>query len=536
MVLPLAIESGIFHHMGSIYIHFLYIFQLKGLTNENHTATSLATEEEPMAKDFPTNWASPYSNDNDAALSLRIGGERVDGTRQFDIINPANGRIIGKGCGATTTNLEAALSACDSAFSSWRRTSAQKRAEILARAGAILLDNLDELALTMTLEQGKPIAQSRLEFVTCAETFTWYAAEALRTSGRVMPSRATGGRQSTLPEPVGPVAALTPWNFPALLAARKIAPALAAGCTCILKPAEETPASSIALADALAIAGLPDGVLNVVFGEPSEISSMLISSSVIRKISFTGSVLVGRHLAALAGRHLKPCTLELGGHAPVLVMDDSDPVKAAAISAIGKTRNAGQVCTSPTRFYVQDRIYDDFLSEFTKEMAGIAVGNGILDSSDMGPLANERRVSAMEALINDAVARGASIETGGHRIGNEGCFFAPTVLSGVPDDAEIMQTEPFGPVAIVSAFGSLDEALLRANSADVGLAGYAFTNSHPRATAISDGLEVGMVGINSFAVSHVEAPFGGVKDSGYGYEGGIEGLEAYLHKKYVHHA
>lgn len=489
-----------------------------------------------MAKEFPSNWAQPYAEGASATLGLRIGGAVVHGANEIAIVNPATGRDIARGAGASAAEISAAIAACDGAYAAWRGTPVQQRAAILTRAAAILRGNLDALAMTMTLEQGKPLAQSRLEFVLSAETFDWYAAECLRAAGRVMPARATGGRQSILPEPIGPVAALTPWNFPALLAARKIAPALAAGCTCILKPAEETPASALALADALAQAGLPDGVLNVLYGVPAEISEAVIASPVIRKISFTGSVPVGRHLGELAGRHLKPCTLELGGHAPVLVMDDADPAKAAAASAIGKTRNSGQVCTSPTRFFAQDAVHDAFLASFTKEMAAISVGDGTRDGTDMGPLANERRAAAMEDLIADAVSHGAKVETGGKRIGNQGHFFAPTVLSGVPDDARIMREEPFGPVAVVNRFTTLEEALKRANSVNVGLAGYAFTDSHSRAVAISEGLEVGMVGINSFAVSHVEAPFGGLKDSGYGYEGGVEGLDAYLHRKYVHHA
>lgn len=487
-----------------------------------------------MTTEQSQDWASPYGTEG-ATLKLRLGG-RSSGTGDMKVTNPATEKSIATAAVATADDLEQALVATAAAFENWRKTPVQARAAILIKAAAIIRENVDALALTMTLEQGKPVAQSKLEVVTSAETFEWYAAEALRLNGRVMPSRVGGGRQSTHPEPIGPVAALTPWNFPALLAARKIAPALAVGCTCILKPAEETPASALALADALTLAGLPDGVLSVVFGDPAQISKTLIASPVIRKISFTGSVPVGRHLAELAGRHLKPCTLELGGHAPVLVMDDADPDKAARSSAIGKTRNSGQVCTSPTRFFVQDAVYDSFLSAFTREMAEIAVGDGAAEGTDMGPLANPRRASAIEALIADAVDRGAKVETGGNRIGNIGYFFAPTVLSDVPDEAEIMKVEPFGPIAIVNRVKGLDEALTRANRAEVGLAGYAFTDSHPRAVEIAERLDVGMLGVNSFAVSHVEAPFGGVKDSGYGYEGGAEGLEGYVHRKYVHHA
>ena len=479
-------------------------------------------------------WSTPYAKESNVQ-TLRIGGESVAGAADADILNPATGQLLGRGAIASPEQIQAALDATAAAQPGWAATPVQQRAAILQKAAAILREAVDDLALTMTLEQGKPLEQAHLEVLLSAETFDWYAAEALRISGRVMPARAPGGRQSTLPEPIGPVAALTPWNFPALLAARKIGPALAAGCATILKPAEETPASAVALCDALTLAGLPAGVLNVIYGEPAMISEALITSPVIRKISFTGSVPGGRHLAELAGRNLKRCTLELGGHAPVLVMDDCDPNAAAHISAIGKTRNAGQVCTSPTRFYVQEGVYDAFLESLKTEMAGMKVGDG-RDGVDVGPMANGRRIDAIQALIADATARGARIATGGSRLGGEGFFFQPTVLTDVPDDADIMNTEPFGPIAIVTRVGSLADALERANRAPVGLAGYAFTNDHRRAVEIAERLQVGMVAINSFAVSHIEAPFGGIKDSGYGYEGGAEGLEAYLHHKYVHHA
>ena len=480
-------------------------------------------------------WASPYSTPN-ARIAGRIDNRALTDGRAFDILNPANEAVIGQGLAASADQVAAALASSARAFDSWRFTPAQQRSAILHRTAAILRDKAQELARTLTLEQGKPLAQALVEIQLSAEALDWFAGAALRIDGRVMPGRTPGARQITQPEPIGPVAALTPWNFPALLAVRKIGPALAAGCTVVLKPAEETPAITVALADAFAMAALPAGVLNLVFGNAAEISSALIASPVIRKVSFTGSVPVGKLLAEQAGRHMKPCTLELGGHAPVLVMDDTDPIKAAATSVLGKSRNSGQVCTSPTRFFVQDAVHDRFLTAFADGLAALKVGDGTEPGVDMGPLANARRITAMEDLVADAVQRGATLVTGGSRIGNRGYLFQPTVLAGVPDDARIMSTEPFGPIAIVNRVATLDEALAKANSVPVGLAGYAFTDSHPRAVEISQRLEVGMLAINNFAVSQIEAPFGGVKDSGYGYEGGPEGLQHYLHYKLVHHA
>jgi succinate-semialdehyde dehydrogenase/glutarate-semialdehyde dehydrogenase len=482
-------------------------------------------------------WVKPYGAIAQASkISLLIDGKAVDTATAFAVVNPATGLEIANASMAEASHIAAALESSQRAFRSWRNTPALARAEILNRAAGIIRNNAEDIALTMTLEQGKPLAQSMGEVLICAETYEWYASEGLRAYGRILPARTLGGRQMVLPEPIGPVAAFTAWNFPGALVARKIAPALAAGCACILKPAEETPATALALAWALVEAGLPDGVLNVIFGDPAQISETLISSDVIRKVTFTGSVNIGKRLAVLAAQAMKPCTLELGGHAPVIVMDDADPALAAKISAQGKSRNSGQVCTSPTRFYVQDAVHDEFLGRFSEALQALKVGDGAAEGTEMGPLANDRRVTAMEALVADAVSRGARIVTGGKRIGNVGYFFEPTLLADVPDDAEIMSTEPFGPVAIVQRFVDIQEALSNANRNRVGLAGYAFTESHPRAVTISAGMEVGVLGINSFAVSHTEAPFGGVKDSGYGYEGGAEGLAAYLHQKYVHHA
>ncbi|WP_342133431.1 NAD-dependent succinate-semialdehyde dehydrogenase [Hydrogenophaga sp. OTU3427] len=462
----------------------------------------------------------------------RTGGDGVVGM----VVNPANDEVLAEIPRASKQDLDDALAAAQNAFSLWRMKSAHERAAVLRRAAALLRERVSSIAMRMTLEQGKTLPEARLEVELSAETFDWYAAEALRVHGRVMPSRVRGARQMVLPQPLGPVAAFTPWNFPALLPARKIAPALAAGCTMVMKPSEETPSSALALAEALADAGLPAGVLNMVLGVPAEVSAHLIASPAIRKVTFTGSTEVGRTLARLAAEGVKPCTLELGGHAPVLIFDDADLERTVATCITGKTRNAGQVCTSPTRFLVQAGVYDRFVAAFSQAMNRLVIGDGMAADSQMGPLANRRRLKAVEDMVNGAVGAGAKVLAGGERQGSSGSFFRPTVLVGTPPDATVMRNEPFGPLALVDCFDSLEEGLALANNTPYGLAAYAFTRSAETAVAVSEGLEAGGIGINSFAVSHIEAPFGGLKDSGYGHEGGSEGLEAFMHQKYVHHA
>ena len=462
----------------------------------------------------------------------RAGGAGVAGV----VTNPATDQVLAEVPRASRQDLDDALGAAKRAFAVWRYTSVHERGAILRRAAQLLRERGPALAIRMTLEQGKTLAESRMEFELSADTFDWYAAEGLRAHGRVMPARVRGARQMVLPEPLGPVAAFTPWNFPALLPARKIAPALAAGCTMVMKPSEETPSSALAIAEALADAGLPAGVLNMVLGVPAEVSAHLIASPIIRKVTFTGSTAVGRTLARLAGEHVKPCTLELGGHAPVLVFDDADLERTVATCVQGKTRNAGQVCTSPTRFLVQKGIHERFCTAFAAALDKLVVGDGMAADSQMGALASRRRLVAIDDLVTDAVGTGARVLAGGKRMGGQGSFFRPTLLEGTPAHARVMQVEPFGPLALVNVFDSLDEGLSRANDTPFGLAAYAFTRSAETAVAVSERLEAGGIGINSFAVSHIEAPFGGLKDSGYGHEGGSEGLEAFMHQKYVHHA
>jgi len=453
--------------------------------------------------------------------------------RTLPVVNPATEEEIGKVAHAGTEDLEAAVEAADKGFRTWRRTSPLVRSDTLRRAAALLRERAGAIAAVMTAEQGKPIAEARAELAASSEILEWCAEEARRTYGRIVPARVAGVSQLVLKEPVGPVAAFTPWNFPVSQAARKIGAALAAGCSVIIKPPEETPASPAALAKALEDAGLPAGVLNLVYGVPAEISEFLIASPVIRKISFTGSTVVGKHLAALAGSHMKRTTMELGGHAPSMVFADADLDKAVAVLAGSKFRNAGQICISPTRFFVQDAIYDDFVAAFTTRAAAIKVGDGMAAGTMMGPLANARRLAAMDGFVDDARTRGATVTTGGERIGNRGYFYGPTVIKDAPDDSLVMTEEPFGPMAPMTRFATIEEVAERANALDLGLASYAVTNSLERASRIGEVLAAGMVGINTVGVASPETPFGGVKESGYGVESGPESLEHYLVPKSI---
>ena len=383
------------------------------------------------------------------------------------------------------------------------------------------------------MEEGKVLSETRWEVGLSAEIFEWYAEEGRRAYGRVLPQRASGVRMTVMKEPVGPVAAFAPWNFPIGNPARKIGAALGAGCPCILKPAEEAPGSALEVARALADAGLPAGVLSVVFGVPSEVSSYLLASPIIRAISFTGSIAVGKQLMKLAADGMKRTTMELGGHAPVLVFDDVDVEQVLDQSVFAKYRNAGQVCVSPTRFYVQEKICDRFVDGFTARARALKVGDGLADGTQMGPLAHPRRIESMERLLGDARKSGARFNAGGARIPGRGYFWEPTVISAVSNDARIMNEEPFGPVAIINPFSDFDTAIREANRLPYGLAAFAFTRSSRNVNLLGEQIEAGMIGINSFAISVPESPFGGVKESGHGSEEGIEGLDACLVTKFV---
>ncbi len=468
-------------------------------------------------------------------LALHIGGawRNGDGRQGEDVINPATEKPLGHLPHASASDLDEALAAATKGFELWRATSAYDRAKVLRQAANLVRERAEPIGRIMTQEQGKIFAESRLEVLVTADIIEWFAEEGRRAYGRIIPGRVKGLRQLVVQEPVGVVAAFTPWNFPTLTPARKIGASLAAGCSIIIKPSEETPGSCVELVRCFIDAGLPAGVLNMVFGVPAKVSEHLIASEMVRKISFTGSVPVGKHLAGLAAKGMKRATMELGGHSPVVVFADADPEKTADTVAAFKYRNAGQVCISPTRFYVQEGVYDRFLKRFTEVANGIKLGDGLEAGVTMGPLANARRLDAMEAIVNDSRSRGGKIVAGGKRRGNQGYFFEPTVVTDLPDDSKLMTQEPFGPIAPVVTFKTFEEVVARANSLPFGLAAYAFTSSERTATAIGDALEAGMVGVNSVAVSSPETPFGGIKDSGYGHEGGIEGLEAYTAKKFI---
>jgi succinate-semialdehyde dehydrogenase/glutarate-semialdehyde dehydrogenase len=391
----------------------------------------------------------------------------------------------------------------------------------------------DEIARIMTIEQGKPFAEAKGETLLAPDIIDWFAEEGRRTYGRTIPARADGVQQLVFKEPVGPVAAFTPWNFPINQAVRKISCALASGCSIILKGPEETPASCAELVKAFVEAGVPEGVIGLVYGVPSEVSEYLIPHPIIRKVTFTGSTAVGKHLASLAGLHMKRITMELGGHAPAIVFEDADIDTAVKVLSANKFRNAGQVCVAPTRFLIQEKVYDQFVEKFTSAAKAIKVGDGLDKNTRMGPLAHSRRVDAIEGFVNDAVDKGAKLETGGKRIGNMGYFFEPTVLTDVPMEARIMNEEPFGPVAAIRPFDTFDNVVKEANRLDYGLAAYAYTRSAKTAEAIGAAIESGMVSINHHGLALPEVQFGGVKDSGFGSEGGTEALETYMNFKFV---
>ena len=481
------------------------------------------------------NFGSKKVNINYPNTNLFINGEwkTGDGKETIEVINPATEEIIGNVARAKTNDLDEALSAAEEASKTWKNTTPFDRYRIMRKAAEILRDRVDPVGQIMTLEQGKPIAESKLEVSLGADRIDWMAEEGRRTYGKLIPARSGNIYQFTVKEPVGTVAAFTPWNFPINQILQKVPAALAAGCTIILKGPEETPASCAEVVKAFEEAGLPKGVLNLVFGIPSEISEYLIPHPIVRKITFTGSTAIGKQLAALAGSHMKLATMELGGHAPAIVFEDANIEKALKILASNKFRNAGQVCIAPTRFLVQDKLYEEFVSRMTDFADNLNVGDGLNPDTRMGPLAHDRRIEAIEGFVADAKSNGAKIHTGGSRKGNKGYFFEPTVMTDVPLSARIMNEEPFGPIAPISRFSNYEEAVEEANRLPYGLAAYAYTNSTKTAEAISKELESGMVSINHHGLGLPETPFGGVQDSGYGKEGGSEGIEPYLSTKFV---
>ena len=466
---------------------------------------------------------------------LHINGEwrPAEGGRSIPVLNPATEEKIGTVAHASRGDLDDALAATERGFHDWRQRSAFERSKLMRKAADLVRERADSIARIMTMEQGKPLAEAKMETLAAADITDWFAEEARRAYGRVIPARQDGVMQLVIKEPVGPVAAFTPWNFPLNQVVRKLCGALAAGCSIIVKAPEETPASPAELIRCFVDAGVPKGVIGLVYGVPAEISEYLIPHPMIRKVTFTGSTPVGKHLAALAGQHMKRVTMELGGHAPVIVMDDADVEVAAKQIATAKFRNAGQVCVSPTRFLVQEKIYEQFVDRFVAVAKAVKVGDGVAEGTTMGPLANERRVPAIESLIQDAVQHGAEVRAGGNRIGNKGYFFEPTVVTGVNREMRMMNEEPFGPLAMMLPFHDLDEAVTEANRLPYGLAAYAYTRSAKVANAIATRVETGMMTINHLGLALPEIPFGGVKDSGYGSEGGTEAIEAYLNPKLV---
>ncbi|MDA0916971.1 MAG: NAD-dependent succinate-semialdehyde dehydrogenase [Proteobacteria bacterium] len=466
---------------------------------------------------------------------LFINGEWRDALAKenLEIINPATEEVIGKLSHARKEDLDLALVAAEKAFDSWKNVSAYERSKILRKAADIVRSKADEIATLMTMEQGKPLIEAKMETMGAADSIDWYAEEGRRAYGRIIPSRAQGVYQFVFKEPVGVVAAFTPWNFPLNQVVKKVAAAFAAGCTAIVKGPEETPASVAELIKAFDEAGMPKGSINLVYGIPAEISEYLIAHPIVRKVTFTGSTAVGKLLASQAGTHMKRVTMELGGHSPAIVCEDADVKTAVKILSANKFRNAGQVCISPTRFLVHDSVFDEFVEGFVQQAESIKVGNGLDDGVKMGPLAHDRRLTAIEGFVADAVEHGANILTGGKRKGNKGYFFEPTVMTNVSNDSRIMNEEPFGPLAPINSFSSIDEAIEESNRLNYGLAAYAYTNSAKTASYLGSAIESGQVSINHHGLGLVDTPFGGVKDSGYGSEGGPEGLDAYMTTKLV---
>ncbi|WP_298924201.1 NAD-dependent succinate-semialdehyde dehydrogenase [uncultured Ramlibacter sp.] len=467
---------------------------------------------------------------------LFINGEWQDAAdgKSLAVFNPATGKEIGRVAHASTVDLDRALEAAQKGFEKWRDMTAIERNKIMRKAAGLMRERAGAIGALLTQEQGKPLVEAKGEALAAADIIEWFADEGLRVYGRIVPSRfSLSVRQMVLKDPVGPVAAFTPWNFPINQVVRKMAAALSAGCSMIVKAPEETPASPAELIRAFADAGLPAGVLGLVYGNPADISNYLIPHPVIRKVTFTGSTPVGKQLAALAGKYMKRVTMELGGHAPVIVAEDADIALAVKSAGAAKFRNAGQVCISPTRFLVHESIKKDFAAALVKYTEGLKVGAGDVDGTTMGPLANPRRVTAMAEFTEDAVKHGATVAAGGNRIGSEGNFWQPTILTDVPLDAKVFNDEPFGPMAAIRGFNTIEDAIAEANRLPFGLAGYAFTSSLKNADLLARKVEVGMLWVNMPAMPSAEMPFGGVKDSGYGSEGGPEAMDAYLNARAV---
>jgi succinate-semialdehyde dehydrogenase / glutarate-semialdehyde dehydrogenase len=466
---------------------------------------------------------------------LMINNRWIDATdgKTMAVLNPATNLEIGRLAHAGVVDLDYALAAAATGFEVWRKTPAVERGKLMRLAANILRERADMIAQLMTQEQGKPLPEARAEVMAAAETIEFMSDEGRRIYGRVVPSRMPSVQNTVYKEPIGVVAAFTPWNFPINQIARKLSAALAAGCSIIVKAPEEAPASPAAFIQSFIDAGVPAGVIGLVYGIPSEISSYLIAHPTVRKITFTGSTIVGKQLAAMAGAYMKPCTMELGGHAPVIVAEDADVMTAIKGAAAAKFRNAGQACIAPSRFLVHRSIKSEFNEALLSYVRQLVVGDGLVAGTTLGPLAHARRITAMQTLTTNALHCGAHLLIGGERIGELGNFFAPTVLDNVPISADIFNQEPFGPIVSLRTFDVLDEAISEANRLSYGLAAYGYTRSLKTAYRLSHELQVGMLWINQAAIAWPELPFGGIKDSGYGSEGGSEALLPYLNTRIV---
>ncbi len=471
--------------------------------------------------------------ENYPKIKLHIDGNWIDTQDHIAVINPATSDEIGTVPVATEVMLKLACEASVAGFAIWSKTSTVDRATILRRAAELLRNRAVDIGRNLTLEQGRPLADTKMECMMGADIIDWCAEEVRRTYGRIIPARKPGVRQMVIREPIGPIAAFSTWNVPVNHACRKLSAALAAGCSVVLKGPEEAPAATMGVVQCFLDAGLPPSALSLVFGNPPQISEYLIPNPAIRKITFTGSTAIGKRLAALAGAHMKPVTMELGGHSPAIIMADSDLGAAVDVLSAAKYRNAGQICISPSRFLVEAPVFDRFVQSFCERANALVVGDGLEEASQVGPLSTRRRLEEIEALVKDALDRGAKIETGGVRTGNAGFFFAPTVLTNVPKEAAIMNDEPFGPVAVINRINSVEDAIHEANRLDYGLAAYAYTQSNATIEKIMSEVESGMVSINHLGLALPELPFGGIKDSGYGSEGGLEAVAEFQATKFV---
>ena len=465
-------------------------------------------------------------------LKFLIGGEWRSAAPGEQVINPSDGSVLAELPHAGRAELDDAIAAAERGLEIWRKVPPAEREAILLRATNLLGERKEAIAHAIAMDQGKTLPEARSEVDTARARIMWDAAEGRRLYGRIIPSQ-PGFRKMSLRYPIGVVAAFTPWNYPLASPTRKVAGALAAGCSIILKGAEETPSGPMALIAAFHDAGVPAGVINLVYGKPAEISEYLIPHPAVRLVTFTGSVPVGKHLAALCGKHMKPAIMELGGNSPVIVWEDADVDALGPLSARGKSRNAGQVCVSPTRFFVHEAVYDGFVESFAAAAAAVRAGKALAEDSEMGPLINQRRLDAIESLVADASARGARVASGGQRQGNQGYVYPLTVLADMPADARAMIEEPFGPLALIHKIATLDEAIGKANSVPFGLAAYAFTDSARVVQRLTDEVACGSLSIGHYTSSYPEVPFGGIKDSGYGREGGAEGLDGYTYVKGV---